>query len=98
MMQQQVYLTGAKYFKGDVEGKPYDSTTLFCLLSLDTSQGTAVGKASAEYKFGTSDNFAMVKNLLRNGPVSVTLEMEQVTTGKATKTIVTGIKPAQETK
>lgn len=97
-MHQLVQLTGVKRFKGDVDGKHYDSTTLFCLLGLDSSSGDAYGKASAQYKFGTSERFDEVKHLLRSGPVPVVLEMEQVTNGKETKTIVTGIKPAQEQK
>lgn len=97
-MHQLVQLTGVKRFKGDIEGKSYDSTTLFCLLGLDSSSGDMFGKATAQYKFGTSDRFDEVKHLLRNGPVAVVLEQEQVTNGKETKTIVIGIKPAQEQK
>lgn len=98
MMEQIVQLTGVKRFKGEVEGVNYDSTTLFCLLGLDSTSGNAFGKASAEYKFGSSEKFEEVKHLLRNGPVAVTLQLELVTTGKATKTIVVGLKPIQETK
>jgi len=98
MMQQIVQLTGVKRFKGEVEGKSYDSTTLFCLLGLDSTSGDAFGKASAEYKFGTSERFDEVKHLLRNGPVPVVLELDLVTTGKTTKTTVVGLKPAQEQK
>lgn len=95
-MEMTVTVTGAKRFKDIVEGKPYDSTTVFCILGMDTSTGNAIGQAGAEYKWGTSDNYALLEPLLKKGPVRAVLTLEQVTSGRVLKTIVTDVRPVTE--
>lgn len=91
-MQMQATLTGAKFFKDTVDGNAYDSTKLYVLLGMDTSNGRCIGQSSAEYAFGTSDNYPKVADMLKSGPARVELFMEQVTSGKTIKTIVTDVK------
>lgn len=91
-MEMQATLTGAKFFKDTVEGTEYDSTKLYVLLGMDTSTGRAIGQASGEYQYGTSENWGKVKEMLKNGPVRVMLDVEQVTSGKNIKTIVNDVK------
>lgn len=62
-VKANLQITGAKSFKGDVEGKPYDSTTLFVLMDVSERTGTAVGQNVVEMKFGTSEEFAKLKGL-----------------------------------
>lgn len=91
-MQLQATLTGAKFFKDEVDGTPYDNCKLYVLLGMDTSNGRCVGQASGEYTYGTSDNYAKVADMLKAGPARVELTLDQVTSGKAIKTIVTDVK------
>lgn len=91
-MQLQATLTGAKFFNDTVDGNAYNTTKLYVLLGMDTSTGRAIGQASGEYTYGTSDNFPKVSEMLKAGPARVELTLEQVTSGKAIKTIVTDVK------
>lgn len=59
----QTLVTGCKSFKGDVEGKHYDSTTLFVLMDVSDRNGNAVGQNVVEMKFGDSTEFAKLKDL-----------------------------------
>jgi hypothetical protein len=51
----QMTIVGMKRFKGDVDGKQYDSTTLFVAMSMggENAQGSTV----VEFKYGSSDNY-----------------------------------------
>jgi hypothetical protein len=60
---QEFRVCGAKCFNGDVEGKKYDSTTLFVEMDLSERGGNAVGKNTVEMKFGKSDEFEKMKHL-----------------------------------
>lgn len=95
-MEMQVTVTGAKRFKDTVEGKAYDSTTVFCLLGMDTTTGDAVGQAGADYKWGASDNFAKIAPLLQKGPFRAVLTLDQVTNGRVQKTICVDVRPLSE--
>lgn len=95
-MEMTVTVTGAKRFKDTVEGKAYDSTTIFCILGLDTSTGDSIGQAGAEYKFGTSDNYQKIAPLLEKGAFRAVVTLEQLTSGKMLKTIVTNVRPVSE--
>lgn len=92
-MEMTVTITGAKRFKDSIEGQPYDFTTVFCQLGLDTSTGNAVGQAGAEYKWGTSENYLKIAPLLEKGNFRAAMTLDQVTTGKVLKTIVTDVRP-----
>lgn len=86
--KMNVTVTGAKFFNDDVEGKHYDTTTLFVLLDLDESQGRAKGLAAAEYKYPSSSLYQSVKDL--PFPHEAELVLDQVTSGKVTKTTLVG--------
>lgn len=55
----KVRVTGAKAFNGNVDGKNYDSTTLFVEVDLASSAdgSQCAGYATTSLKFGTSKNF-----------------------------------------
>ena len=56
-MFQKVMITGAKSSKGEMEGRPYDSTKIYVQVRMDPSKGNMVGSATEEYSWGLSDNF-----------------------------------------
>lgn len=87
----QAVVVGAKAFRDTVEGKPYDSTTLFVQMELDERNGNAKGYAVNEMKWGVSDNFHAIKH--NEFPIQCELEIELVTSGKAQKQVVVACKP-----
>lgn len=70
---------GAKAFNGEVEGKRYDSTTLFVVIDVSERNGTAVGQNVVEMKFGKSDEFEKLKHL--PFPVRAELALNLTTKG-----------------
>lgn len=62
-IKAQLLVLGAKSFKGDVEGKNYDSTTLFVVMDVSERGGNSVGQNVVEMKFGTSEEFQKLKGL-----------------------------------
>ncbi|AMC34211.1 hypothetical protein [Janthinobacterium sp. B9-8] len=86
--KMNVTVTGAKFFNDSIEGKHYDTTTIFVLLDLDESQGRAKGLAAAEYRFPSSSLFESIKNL--PFPHEAELILNQVTSGKVVKTTLEG--------
>lgn len=99
MMIMHSILTGVRKFKGDVDGTFHDTTTVFLMTEMDDSRGTACGRATQPYKYGTSENYDLVVNLLKNGDVPVICHMKKVTNGKGkSEDIITAIKPQQEPK
>lgn len=78
-IQAEMTVLGAKSFKGDVEGKSYDSTTLFVAMDVSERSGTAVGQNTVEMKFGKSDEFDKLKDL--RFPVKAMLALNLTTKG-----------------
>lgn len=62
-VKANLLVLGAKSFKGDVEGKAYDSTTLFVVMDESVRGGNRVGQNVVEMKFGQSDEFEKLKHL-----------------------------------
>lgn len=88
---QQVIVTGIKQFKGEVDGKSYDSFKVFLQIPLDESKGTAKGYGVDEFNAGQSEEFDKWKHL--PFPVQADAVMEMVTTGKLTRLQVVEVKP-----
>lgn len=86
-----VIVTGCKRSKGEMEGKPYDSTKVYMQTSLDTTKGDAVGSAGSEYAWGLSDNFSKIASI--KYPFAALATFEMVTNGKTQKTILIDLKP-----
>lgn len=86
-------ILGAKSFKGMIEGRNFDSTTIYVQTRMDDSQGTAKGFAGASYQWGGAENFERIKHL--PFPFEAELTMETVTSGNKQKQICTGFKPTQ---
>jgi hypothetical protein len=84
---------GMKRFKGNVEGVDYDSTKFYIKTDLDDSKGNAKGSATTEYSMGKSDEYDKYSHL--SFPFTAVVEMEVVTSGKATKITLVTLKPKQ---
>lgn len=88
----KVQVLGMKSSKGSMDnGQTYDSTKAYIVTPLDASKGTAKGMAAGEYNIGTSDEFAKYDKL--PFPFTADAEMEIVSNGKTSKTIVHSLVP-----
>ena len=90
-MLQQVIITGAKSSKGEMEGRPYDSTKIYVQTRMDPTKGTMIGTVTEQYDWGLSTNFDILKNL--KFPIQANVEFEQASSGKSSKTIVMDVQP-----
>ncbi len=89
--KSQIIVIGAKASKGEMEGTPYDHTTIFTTTLLDAKNDDAMGVAGDSYRFGKSDNFQKLKGI--PCPFQAEAEFEIVTTGKTSRTIMLDLKP-----
>lgn len=92
----QLQVTGFKFFKGDVEGRHYDSTKVFLLMPLDESKGTAKGFATVELPFGDSTEFARLKDI--PCPFFADVDIQMVSTGSGLKQQVVAVTPIKPSK
>lgn len=91
-MSDKVKVVGAKWFKGNIDGKDLDSGTVFIEERLDDRRGTAKGYAASSYKVSSS---AVAQALARREfPLICNVEFERVTNGRDTETIIVDIMPA----
>lgn len=87
----QILVIGAKASKGEMEGTPYDHTTIFTTTQLDSKNDDAFGSAGDSYRFGKSENFQKLKGI--PVPFNAEGQFEIVTTGKTSRTILLDLKP-----
>lgn len=89
---QTIQVVGMKSSKGTLEnGTAYDSTKVYALVDLDASKGTAKGMSSTEFNLGTASEYDKFKHL--PFPFTADVEMEIVTNGKTTKTVMHSMTP-----
>ncbi|MDC5221513.1 hypothetical protein NRA24_05115 [Acinetobacter baumannii] len=81
----EMIILAAKSSKGEFNGKPYDSTTVFYQADLQSGENF-VGQVGESIKWGTSFNFERIKNL--PFPFTCTATMEQVSNGKSSVLIL----------
>lgn len=96
-IKQTATIMGMKCFKGDItndrngETNHYDTTTLFVVMRMAPTDTTA-GAVLVEQKWGTSENFKKLRDLVF--PLNVELETSQEATSKGVlKTIILDCKP-----
>lgn len=88
-------VAGAKYFKDSIEGKAYDSTTIYVDVALDERSGSAKGSATQGFAWGDSGNFHRIKHL--PFPFDAELTYEMVTNGKGnSKQVLVDLKPIKQ--
>ena len=94
-----VKVTGMKYSNGQMgNGTAFDSTKVYVETDLDSSKGTAMGTATAEYAFGKSDEYKKYEHLSGSFPFMAEADMEIVTNGNTQKTIVSALRPIEAAK
>lgn len=92
--QSQMTVVGMKFSKGTLDnGQAYDSTKVYSLADMDTSKGNALGQAATEFNLGTSAEYEKYKHL--PFPFVAIADMEIVTNGSSSKTIVRALKPVE---
>lgn len=88
----QVQVLGMKSSKGSMDnGQTFDSCKAYIVTPLDTSKGTAKGVAAGEFNIGKSDLFAKYEKL--PFPFQAEADMEIVSNGKVSKTVVHELVP-----
>lgn len=86
-------VTGMKKFKGEIDGKQFDSTTIFVETRLDDRNGNRRGKCTMDYNAGTSDVFDRLKNL--DLPAELELEWDTVSNGNESRQIIVDVRPVK---
>lgn len=86
-------VTGMKKFKGDIDGKHFDSTTIFVETRLDDRNGNRRGRCTMDYNAGTSDVFDRLKSI--ELPAELELEWDTVSNGNDSKQIVIDVRPTK---
>lgn len=95
--KSQIRVVGMKASKGSLDdGTAYDSTKVYALVDMDASKGNAVGQSSSEFTLGKSDELEKFKHL--PFPFLAEAEMEIVTNGKTSKTVMLGLVPIADQK
>lgn len=95
--QSNIRVVGMKSSKGTLEnGTPYDSTKVYALVDMDASKGNALGQSSSEFTLGTSEEIKKFEKV--PFPFDAVAEMELVTNGKTSKTVMHGLKPVAAVK
>jgi hypothetical protein len=98
-MQNRAVLHGIKSSKGEVEGRPYDSTTFHLSVDLgQSSNGESIGVVTRPFKFGDSTEFKKWEHLKKSWPIGGVLcdcDFDVVAgTDNSAKLSLVGIRPA----
>lgn len=97
--QQTVEVTASRAFNSIIDGTKHDYTKVSIKTPMDQSR-EAVGYVTTDYKYGTHENHAKLEAQLKiayekNVPFMCLVDMEIVSTGSKTLTIVHNVTPAQ---
>lgn len=84
-------VTGMKKFKGDIEGKQFDSTTVYIEAKMDDRHGTRRGRCSTSFNAGNSGVYDRLATIPLPGEFEV--EWDTVTNGNKTQQIIVDIRP-----
>lgn len=84
-------VTGMKKFKGEIEGKAFDSTTVFVETRMDERNGNRRGRCTMDFNAGSSDVYDRLKNI--DLPNDFEVEWDTVTNGNAVTQVIIDIRP-----
>lgn len=84
-------VTGMKKFKGDIEGKAFDSTTVFVETRMDDRNGNRRGHCTMDFNAGVSDVFDRLKEIAL--PSEFEIEWDTVTNGNNVQQIIVDMHP-----
>lgn len=82
IFESEVSVTGLKRSKGDYEGTAFDYTAIYIEVEMDESKKNARGKATQDFKLGTSETYDKYNSIQL--PFKAKAKFELVTSGKAT--------------
>ncbi len=83
-------VTGMKKFKGDIEGKAFDSTTVFIETRMDDRNGNRRGHCTMDFNAGVSSVFDRLKDIPL--PAEFEIEWDTVTNGNNVQQIIVDIR------
>jgi len=86
-------ITGMKKFKGDIDGRLFDSTTVFIETKMDDRNGTRRGVCTNDFNAGKSDVYDRLSAIAL--PAEFEIEWDTVSNGSRTKQIIVDIRPAK---
>ena len=89
--QSVVRITGMKKFKGEIEGKQFDSTTMFIETRMDDRQGNQRGQCSMSFKAGNSEVYDKLSSIAL--PAEFEVDWDTVTNGNKSQQIIVNIRP-----
>lgn len=84
-------VTGMKKFKGDIDGRPFDSTTVFIETKLDDRNGFRRGACTNDFNAGKSEVFDRLSSIAL--PAEFEVVWDSVSNGKRTQQIIVDIRP-----
>jgi len=91
MHKSVVRVTGMKKFKGDIEGKQFDSTRIFIETRMDDRDGNRRGRCTTDFSAGNSAVYDRLATIQL--PADFDIEWDTVTNGKKTQQIIVDIRP-----
>lgn len=84
-------VTGMKKFKGDIDGRAFDSTTVYIETKMDDSNGNRRGMCTTDFNAGKSDVYDRLGGITL--PAQFEVEWATVSNGSRTKQVVVDIQP-----
>jgi hypothetical protein len=88
-------VTGMKKFKGDVDGKSYDSTTVYVETKMDDRNGNRRGHCTMDFNAGPAEVFERLQTI--ELPAQFEIEWDTVTNGNNVQQIIVDLKPQKTT-
>lgn len=86
-------ITGMKKFKGNIDGKSIDSTTVFIETKMTDANGNRRGFCSLDFNAGKSDVYDRLQaNAI---PGEYEIEWEVVSSGKRARQVIVDIQPVK---
>ena len=84
-------ITGMKKFKGEIEGKFFDSTTLFIETRMDDRHDNQRGHCSMSFKAGNSEVYDKLGTI--SLPAEFEVSWDTVSNGNKSQQIIVGLHP-----
>lgn len=84
-------ITGMKKFKGDIDGRLFDSTTVFIETKMDDRNGTRRGVCTNDFNAGKSEVYDRLSSIAL--PAEFEVEWDTVSNGSKTRQIIVDIRP-----
>lgn len=88
--KSDVVVTAYKASKGEMNGKPYDSTKVYIETGLKAGERSK-GIIATEYTWGLSSNYEVIEKF--DPPFKAVAVMQQVSNGRDVKTILVDLIP-----